>query len=352
MEGRCFFNRLMHWFSRNRRNDPWNGTDDPYTVWISEVMLQQTVVSAVKPYFEAWMGRFPTLFHVASSPEEEVLRMWEGLGYYSRARNIHKTARILTSEGRRSLPSTYKELRSLPGIGDNTARAVLSLAFGQKYPVLDANVRKIFMRFFLEEEWSKETASRVDLFVREGMEGYPPGRVNEALMQLGQAVCLRKRPRCPDCPLVSRCQARLSGREDSIPPPLIRDVTGKKTVLLIPVWNREVGILRKREGIGRGLWTFLNFSYEEGRVVLSRLEERGRTDILPMTRQIHTYTRFRDELFPYLICFRKKEDFKTLAQELDFQPVDMDKLDTYPFLTAYRKITEEIKTLLTGDISR
>ena len=352
MEERLFFYELMHWFSLNRRNDPWSGTSDPYPVWISEIMLQQTVVSAATPYFMAWMSRFPTFSHVAFAPEEEILRLWEGLGYYSRARNIRRTALILVSEGRRTLPSTYRELCSLPGIGNNTARAILSLAFGQKYPVLDANVRKIFMRIFLEEEWTKETAARTDRFIREGMKHYHPGRVNEALMQFGQSVCLRKKARCTVCPLSCCCEAYRSGREDSIPPAAVKKVTRKKTVLLIPAWQKTLGILKREEGIGRGLWTFPGLSYERGKACLDLLQEKRSADIFPLKREIHTYTRFRDELFPFLLVFKDKGGFSAMLREKALKPVLLDELDSFPFLSAYRKIAGEIKSLLEGDISR
>ena len=349
MEARLFFNELMNWFSRNRRDDPWSGSEDSYSVWISEIMLQQTVVSAAKPYFEAWMNRFPSLSHVAAASEEEVLRMWEGLGYYSRAVNIHKAARILASQGLRMLPSDYRGLCSLPGIGDNTARAVLSLAYGLKYPVLDANVRKIVMRFFLEETWTRAVAARADRFIREGMEYDLPGRINEALMQFGQTVCLRKKARCTVCPLSGDCRAYQSGREDAIPPPAVKKVTGKKTLLLIPVWKKTVGILKREEGIGRGLWSFPACSYETGQARLELYKQRGRTGVLPLKREIHTYTRFRDELFPFLLMFQDEEGFLALVREKTLQPVDVDSLEAFPFLSAYRKIAGEVKRRLSGE---
>jgi len=349
MEARLFFDQLMNWFSRNRRDDPWSANADSYSVWISEIMLQQTTVPAAAPYFQAWMTRFPSLAHVASAPVEEVLRMWEGLGYYSRAVNIRKTAGILSSEGRSTLPPDYTELCRLPGIGDNTARAILSLAFGLRYPVLDANVRKIIMRFFLTEKWTPKAAEEADLFIREGMDHYPPGRVNEALMQFGQTVCLRKKPRCPACPLSGHCRAYLSGREDAIPPPAVKRVTEKKTVLLIPAWEKAVGILKRKEGIGRGMWSFPACSYETGQARLDQLREKGRTGILPLKREIHSYTRYRDELFPYLLMFQDEDGFRAMVREKALKPVSVDDLAVFPFLSAYRKIAGEVKRCLERD---
>lgn len=209
--------RLTDWYKENQRELPWRSSRDPYKIWISEVMLQQTTVAAVAPFFLRFMNSFPTIKDLARSPLEEVLEAWSGLGYYSRARNLHKAAQILATQ--ESFPKTHRDLIQLPGFGPYTARAVASLAFGERVGVLDGNVIRILSRLFgLRLEWWKnspkqELQSFSDRLAQEG----DPYVVNQAMMELGATVCTPKQPQCFRCPWSRVCRARRTNQVLSLP---------------------------------------------------------------------------------------------------------------------------------------
>ncbi|MFQ6038544.1 MAG: A/G-specific adenine glycosylase, partial [Candidatus Aminicenantales bacterium] len=200
-EAREFRSNLMQWFAAHQRDLPWRKTQDPYKIWVSEVMLQQTTVRAVIPYYERWIELFPDIQTLSRAPLERVLKAWEGLGYYQRAKNLHQAARIVVSRFGGKLPNTEPELRRLPGFGPYTTAAVLSLAFGQPYPVLDANVRRVMMRL---HRIKKKPGSSLDAellgTLRSLISRQDPGRFNQALMELGATLCGSRNPLCLLCP--------------------------------------------------------------------------------------------------------------------------------------------------------
>jgi A/G-specific adenine glycosylase len=211
---RLALSSLLPWFRSHGKTYPWQ-VRDPYAVWISEIMLQQTTVSSVVPRYIAWMNQYPSVRELAQASIEEVLRAWEGLGYYSRAKNIHKAARELQKDGFESPPDNKKYLRSLPGIGEYTAAAILSFAYQEPEGVYDANVRRLFARLSADENpgaqrpWRRAYAA----FLHEGK----PGEINAALMQFGQLVCRSREPSCSLCPLRNYCRAFQEGRVGDFP---------------------------------------------------------------------------------------------------------------------------------------
>ncbi|MDC7223737.1 MAG: hypothetical protein PQJ60_08360, partial [Spirochaetales bacterium] len=253
--------KLFDWFRREGVDYPWGEDNSPYRVWISEVMLQQTVVTAVVPFFRRWIERFPSLEALARSEEGEVLRCWEGLGYYSRARNIFKTSQILVKERDGKFPGDYEGLIKLPGIGDYTASALLSISFSQPRPVMDANVKRLCQRWGAHPNWDGETEKfwrkELELAIAESGD---PGRFNGALMQLGQLVCRTGTPSCERCPLSSGCKAFKEGIAADIPVKKRREKIELASQVRIYCRKEEKGrfywIIQRREGIGRGLWTF------------------------------------------------------------------------------------------------
>ena len=246
--------RLLSWFEKEGRAYPWGDNISSYRVWISEIMLQQTVVTAVIPYFIRWMKRFPTPLDLAAADEEEVLRYWEGLGYYSRGRNLLKAARYVRDQLNGQLPGDLEGWKALPGVGDYTARAVLSIALGQPYPVLDANVRRIGQRILGRREWSAEA----DRKLMEGLEGSiprrDPGKFNAALMQLGQLVCRTGTPLCIACPLRQECTAAAEGSAGEIPERKNRTQTVLHSRRFLLIRGGRILMIRRDHGIGRGLW--------------------------------------------------------------------------------------------------
>lgn len=255
---------------------PWRETRDPYSIWVSEVMLQQTQVATVIPYYERFMVRFPTVRSLAEAPLDHLLKHWEGLGYYSRARNLQKAAQAIVAEHGGEFPQAYAAIRALPGIGDYTAGAVASIAFNQPRPAVDGNVLRVFSRWFrLSQDVTKPQTRKAveDLATRM----IPDGRAwefNQALMELGALVCTPRRPRCEACPVEAVCRARIHGDPEAFPvkapkaPP--RPVSFAVAVL---ERSQEVWITqRPAKGLLGGLWEFPAFPLEDGQDVEAALD--------------------------------------------------------------------------------
>ncbi len=212
---------LLRWFDTHARPVPWRRAPTPYRILVSEVMLQQTQVAAVVPYFNRFLRAFPSVRSLARAPRERVLELWSGLGYYRRARNLHRAAQLLVESFGGRFPKTYDAARSLPGVGDYTARAVLSIGFNQPYAVLDGNVARVVARWRAFRGHIRQLAfrRRVARLLDRWLSRRRPGAFNQALMELGQTVCLPRRPRCPACPLRPSCLATQRGRAESYPAP-------------------------------------------------------------------------------------------------------------------------------------
>ena len=208
---------LLDWYRKGHRDLPWRATTDPYRIWVSEIMLQQTRATAVIPYYERFLARFPDAAALAAAPEHDVLAMWAGLGYYSRARNLRKAAQAIAAAG--GFPSDYAGIRGLPGIGEYTAAAVASIAFGLPYAVLDGNVMRVVARVENDgcDTGSARTRERFRAVAQQWLDPREPGHFNQALMELGATVCLPRKPQCLLCPLASRCRAREEGTVAQLP---------------------------------------------------------------------------------------------------------------------------------------
>ncbi|MCM3784884.1 A/G-specific adenine glycosylase [Neobacillus mesonae] len=220
MNAKKFFStELLNWYMQNKRDLPWRRHRDPYYIWVSEIMLQQTRVDTVIPYFQRFIERFPTLKDLAEAPEEDVLKLWEGLGYYSRARNLQAAARQVMEQHDGAVPSRKDEVSNLKGVGPYTAGAILSIAFNQSQPAVDGNVMRVLSRYFLIEDDIMKGSTRVKM---ESLaeELIPEGRAsdfNQALMELGALVCTPKSPHCLTCPVMEMCTGRIEGREETLP---------------------------------------------------------------------------------------------------------------------------------------
>ncbi|MBU8899504.1 A/G-specific adenine glycosylase [Corallococcus sp. M34] len=249
---------LLNWYDHGKRDLPWRRTRDPYAIWLSEVMLQQTQVSTVIPYWERFLARFPTVGALASAPLDDVLSGWKGLGYYSRARNLHRAAQEVVSRFQGRLPATAAELLTLPGFGRYTAGAVASIAFGEEAPLVDGNVARVLSRLFEVEGLPGDRAREATLWALAGalVKGERPGDFNQALMEHGATVCRPESPLCLLCPVRAGCLAYAKGRVDELPPAKVR-AAPKKLELALAVWPREGKLLfarRAEEGLFGGLW--------------------------------------------------------------------------------------------------
>jgi A/G-specific adenine glycosylase len=247
---------LLGWYDANARDLPWRGSDDPYAIWISEVMSQQTRIETVMPYFERWMCRFPDVATLASAAEDDVLKQWEGLGYYSRARNLHAAAHAVRERHDGSLPGSYAALRDLPGVGDYTAGAVASIAFGAAEPAVDGNARRVLARLLDEPAPS---AARLRAVAAALVSTERPGAFNQALMELGATVCTPRSPSCDACPLASHCVARAAGTQAERPRPKKAAAVPSFDVATLILRSRDDRVLLRRRparGLLAGLWSF------------------------------------------------------------------------------------------------
>ncbi|MBX7112705.1 MAG: A/G-specific adenine glycosylase [Myxococcaceae bacterium] len=249
---------LLQWFDRHQRDLPWRRTSDPYAIWLSEIMLQQTQVSTVVPYWERFFERFPNVRALAAAPLDDVLGLWRGLGYYSRARLLHRAAQAVVSEHGGHFPPTAEELRALPGFGRYTAGAVASIAFEEEAPLVDGNVARVFSRWFAIEGPPGDKA-REELLWRYAeacVKGERPGDWNQAVMELGATVCVKHAPLCLLCPVSAHCQARKEGREHALPPAR-RRAAPKEMRLYCAVTQKNGAVLlgrRENKGLFGGLW--------------------------------------------------------------------------------------------------
>lgn len=260
---------LLRWFARHARDLPWRRTTDPYAIWISEIMLQQTQVKTVIPYWERWMEHFPSLRALAKARPESVLKLWEGLGYYSRVRNLHRAAQIIMDEHDEVFPSNFTQVLELPGVGRYTAGAICSIAFNQPAPVLDGNVIRVLTRVFgiTADPRARKMNQRLwriaeELVTRAAKRGKSAKRncsaLNQALMELGATVCTPRQPNCARCPLRRQCIAQRTNRIEEIPRRPLRNRMTKRRFFAFVIMNKGRVLLRQRppNGVNAQLWEF------------------------------------------------------------------------------------------------
>ncbi len=306
MQAEEFRSALLAWFDRHgRKHLPWQTDRDPYRVWISEIMLQQTQVATVIPYFERFVARFPEVATLAESSVDEVIALWAGLGYYARARNLHRTARCVMERYGGLFPADPEALRALPGIGRSTAGAILSLGFGRRAAILDGNVKRVLCRYAGLEGWPGEAAVERELWrLSEALT--PEARVadyNQAMMDLGAGVCAKRGPACGVCPLRSGCEAARLGLAETLPAPKPRQAQPIRHCFMLVLRDGRGGVyLEKRppSGIWGGLRSLPEFDSLEaliGWCAARRIDYAG-LERLPPRR--HTFTHFRLDFVPVL----------------------------------------------------
>jgi A/G-specific adenine glycosylase len=316
-----FRRSLLQWYARHKRDLPWRRNSDPYPVWISEIMLQQTRVNAVIPYYERFLNRFPSVEALACASEQDLLAAWAGLGYYSRARNLQAAAKLIHERGR--FPNEYEQIRELPGIGDYTAAAVSSIAFGRPRAALDGNVMRVLSRLLAEtgDIGSPVTRVRLQAAADELLDRKRPGEFNQAMMELGATVCLPQQPQCLLCPVTEHCEARRSGRQREFP---IKRKRASPNVVA-----KELLVVNKRCGI-----LFWQRPADSRR--LAGFWELPEPSQLPGARVEKTIGQFRHTIVNTTYCFQVLEGSIQTVPD-GFSYLTKKSLDEVPLSTTAKK---------------
>jgi A/G-specific adenine glycosylase len=341
-----FTGRLLAWYHIHRRKLPWRRTRDPYRIWISEVMLQQTTVEAVIPYYRRWLKQFPSLKALARAPLSRVLKSWQGLGYYQRARHLQAAARRIVRDYGGRFPKIYRDLAGLPGVGPSTAAAVLSFAFDEALPVVEANVRRVMMRLLcLPGQSSPALDKRLRQHLQKIMPRRRPGLFNQALMELGALVCRPASPRCLACPVRKHCLAYRRGEQEIIPSPRKRESLRVRAAVAVVRQNGKV-LIQKRpdKGLLAGLWEFPGGKLRPGETSRQALrreikEELGVVvnNMRFLTRVRHAYTKFRVDLNAFL-CELAEEPRPDGRRRW----VKIKNLGRYPFPSGSARIVDAL----------
>lgn len=274
---------LLRWYHRRSRKLPWRESKNPYTVWVSEIMLQQTQIETVIPYYQRFIREFPSFNQLAEAPLERVLELWSGLGYYRRARNVHQAAQEIARNHGREFPREMEQALSLPGVGDYTARAVLSIAYNQPYAVLDGNVARVMARVLALRGNLHQPRFRrlIEENLKILLSRRRPGNFNQAMMELGQTLCLPRIPRCSVCPLRQRCRGFQMGRAASYPEPRPRrQAEGWHLATAVLHRNQQVMLIRGLDdGLLGDLWNFPSALGRSNREALARLKKKLRSEL-------------------------------------------------------------------------
>lgn len=346
-----FAARLLNWYRQNQRSLPWRGTTDPYAVWVSEIMLQQTRVETVIPYYRRWMELFPTLRHLAQADEQQVLKAWEGLGYYSRARSLHRAARMIVELYQGQVPSRMDDLMRLPGVGRYTAAAIASIAFGQDEPALDGNLRRVIARLFNISlpARSPQGESQILAQLRAHLPPGQAGDFNQALMDLGALICTPRKPACGQCPLAEICLAKALGVQEERPVLVKRTAPPVVTVTAAILRRGERVLLTRRpaNGLLGGLWEFPGGKQEAGESLPECLRREIREELgveievgEPLGVYRHAYTHFKVKLHAFYCTLLQGEPQPHQADDLTWAA--LEELDNFPMGKIDRQIAADL----------
>ncbi|MCD6525658.1 MAG: A/G-specific adenine glycosylase [Desulfuromonas sp.] len=344
-----FSTTLLAWYHGHGRSLPWRTSRDPYRIWLSEVMLQQTGVQTVIPYYETFLRNFPNVEVLASAPIDEVIALWAGLGYYSRARNLHAAALRVCEDHDGCFPETVPELMALPGVGRSTAGAIRSIAFDRKGPILDGNVRRVLCRLYALQDDPRSSSSEKQLW--QWAETLTPAAAAhdyaQAIMDFGATLCVPRQPRCDQCPLTFCCTAFAQGLQRQLP--------RKRQKKTIPV-RQEIALLachdghyavrqRPLQGMLAGLWEFPSVQFKEpccdDQLRISAAEIAGQDDIssvVPVGRISHLYSHFRADVHVFTLCLQALDH----RQISDCRWLDGPQLQTLPLHGSHKKIMQTL----------
>lgn len=336
---------LVDWFIFHKRDLPWRKNNNPYAVWISEVMLQQTQVKTVIPYFNKWMKSFPTIEDLAKAPIETIIKHWEGLGYYSRARNLHLAANQILNDHKGIFPSDEKTLNTLKGVGPYTKGAILSFGFHKRSVMIDGNIKRVLARFYgLQEKLSTLKGHKaLEALIEEILPHYQPWVFNEALMELGATICTFKAPQCSACPIKNECFAYKENLQALFPITNPKKATVKiERIVLVLEHQGQFFVKKQTEKLMRDLYEFMYVDLAFKSV--KELQEHPEftpyfsqaAKVIELPRQSHTFTHFKVQLKPLLIRLKKSISIP------GFTTFSIDELFANPFSSGHKKVLNSL----------
>jgi A/G-specific adenine glycosylase len=345
-------NALIGWYRENQRELPWRKVSDPYPIWVSEAMLQQTQVATVLPYYHQFLKRFPNLPKLARADLQEVLKAWEGLGYYARARNLHKAAGIVIEQHQGNIPRNRQDFRKLPGVGDYIAAAVLSIAFNQPYSVVDGNVKRVLARLYVMKEPVNQSPA-IKIFQQaaaELLDTREPGTFNQALMELGALICKPRNPLCPTCPVRTWCLAYQNDRISEFPRKLKKQAPPQYPIAVGVVFknNRVLITRRKSDGLLGGLWEFpggkIKRNEKAETACIREIKEEVNLTVKVdshLCRVKHAYTHFKIQLDVF--CCSYISGRLKLNGPVDHRWIRLSQIDDYPLPKANHKFLVKLR---------
>lgn len=349
-----FRSGMTAWYESARRDLPWRRTDDPYRIWLSEVMLQQTRVDQAEPYYRRFVERFPTVHDLADAPLDDVLLCWEGLGYYSRARNLHRAARKVVDDFDGAVPDTAEDIRSLPGVGPYTAAAVLSIAYDRPHAVLDGNVIRVLSRVFAVDGDVKKAATQRALQTAADalIDRENPGDFNQAMMELGARICTPRSPKCGRCPVERVCEAHRLGDPEAFPVSASRGSIPHRDVVVALIFDEDGRVLIQRrpdDAMLGGLWEFPGGKREDDETLEAACIRELREELAIgieverfFYRLSHAYSHFRITLHAFRCILVDGEPKSSSGEPFAF--VELHRLNEYAFPRANRRLVEELIT--------
>lgn len=349
-----FFTRhLLKWYHLHGRDLPWRRTADPYAIWVSEIMLQQTQVATVLPYYDRFLAAFPTVRDLSAAPLDKVLKAWEGLGYYARARHLHRAANEIVSRFGGRFPSKFEEILSLPGIGRSTAGAIATIALGQRHPILDGNVRRVLCRYFCVEEdpKTKQVEERLWQYSEKLLPKKEAADYTQAIMDLGATLCTPAEPRCTLCPVRQRCKAWEKGIQEKLPVKSAVKSIPERDYVAAVLFRGEKVLIRRRpaKGLLGGLWEFPGGRVEldrKGRGFEKKIHGALQQELpwkvdrwAPWGKIKHTFTHFKMTLHVFSGRIESRPERSTDEQKW----VGLKELSKYAFSSAHQKILLKLK---------
>ena len=340
---------LLDWYDKNKRDLPFRSTNDPYKIWLSEIMLQQTQVSTVIPFYLNWIKRFPTVESVANADYDKVLKFWEGLGYYRRCFNFHKASKIILESHNGQIPSDYQSFINLPGVGDYTAGAVLSIAFNKKIPAIDGNVIRVISRLKKIKNLTVYNKKIINKTVESLVPDSDPGIFNQSLMEIGALICLPKNPQCHKCPIKLFCKAFKTRNPNIYPISTKQKTKPHFDVVVGIIWRNGKIFIQKRSNdkmLG-GLWEFPGGKVKKGELRKDALKRELKEEckIIPfLLKKVgfinHSYSHFSITLHCYH-CFEQGSKVKTFLQSKWISP---NEIESFSFPKANHKIFKLLDT--------